>query len=85
MVLVVYDIAAQKPRRAIERLLREASFVFLFRNARRAEPPVEIGRLTRALSHALRGEAFRILVVDLPPRATVKARWLHGSATRKTI
>lgn len=84
MVLVIYDIAAQKPRRAIERLLREASFVFLFRNARWAMAPVEISLLTRALSHALRGEAFRILVVELPPRSVSRARWLHGSAPRNT-
>ncbi len=84
MVLVIYDVATLKPREQLERLLREANFVFLFRNARWAMGSVEIGALARRLSHAVRGEAHRVLLMELPRRSIARTRWLHGSASRKT-
>lgn len=84
MVLIIYDVATRKPREKLERLLREANFVFLFRNARWTSGSfLEIGPLARRISYALRGEAFRVLLMELPPRSAERARWLHGSAPRK--
>jgi CRISPR/Cas system-associated endoribonuclease Cas2 len=83
MVLAIYDVATHGARKKAERVLRRMNFVFLFGNARWVNRPVDIGTLTRRLRSALRGEAFRILIVQLPSRSVELARWLHGSTPRR--
>lgn len=83
MVLIIYDVARLQPRRRVERLLREAFFVFLFRNVRWTPHPVDRGSLLRRLRSTLRDEAFRIVILDMPDRSIHAARWLHGSVPKE--
>lgn len=82
MVLVIYDVATHKVRARAERVLRQMNFVFLFGNARWSSRPVDIAALTRRLKSILRGQPFRILIVEVPVRSVESARWLHGSIRR---
>jgi hypothetical protein len=82
MVMIIYDIAILRPRRRAERLLREAGFVFLFGNVRWTRLPVDKCALVRRLRSTLRGEAFRIVVLDVPGRSIETARWLHRSVAK---
>lgn len=84
MLLVTYDIATEKPRRVVERALRELGLMFLFRNARWTSRPVDVRTLTTRLRGALRGQTFRVLVIDLPRRSMLTARWLHGPGKERT-
>jgi hypothetical protein len=79
MVLAIYDVARQGSRKRVERILREAGFVFVFRNARWTGRVVGKGAVARRLAAALRGEAHRILLLDVPSGNAARARWLHGS------
>lgn len=84
MVLVIYDIAKQPSRQRVERVLREASFIFLFRNARWTNRPQDIGALRRRLMAQLHRQAFRVLIIEMPQRSRDGARWLHGSVSKAT-
>jgi hypothetical protein len=83
MVLIIYDVATLQPRRRVERLLRGASFVFLFGNVRWTRQPGDRGALLRRLRSTLRGEAFRIVILDVPDRSIDAACWLHGSPPKE--
>jgi hypothetical protein len=54
MVLIIYDVATLQPRRRVERLLRGASFVFLFGNVRWTRQPGDRGALLRRLRYPRR-------------------------------
>jgi len=83
MMLAIYDVATHGARKKVERVLRQMNFVFLFGNARWASRPADIGALTRRLRSTLRGENFRILIIQMPAQSAAHARWLHGSITRR--
>lgn len=82
MMLAIYDVATHRAREKVERVLRQMTFVFLFGNARWTSRPVDVAALTRRLRSTLRGQAFRILILELPVRSVEHARWLHGSVRR---
>ena len=83
MMLTIYDVATHGARKKVERVLRQMNFVFLFGNARWTSRPVDVAALTRRLRSTLRGQAFRILIIQVPARSAAHARWLHGSITRR--
>lgn len=85
MVLAIYDVATDGARKKAERILRRMNFVFLFGNARWTGRPVNIGALTRRLRSTLRGENFRILIMQIPARSLEHGRWLHGSTPRRPV
>jgi len=75
--LILFDAPSERTRREIDAVLRMHGYVWLFGNARwsrhrsRSKP-----NLLRCLRSRLNGQSYRILVVDISPRATVDARWL---------
>ncbi len=79
MVLAVYDVATLAARKRAERVLRQANFVFLFGNMRWASRTVDLALLKRRLRSALRGDAYRILLLEIPVGSIEHAAWLHGS------
>jgi hypothetical protein len=83
--LILYDLPHRRDRARLESLLRERGFVWLFPHARwSAKGLNEHSGLSRAIRARLRHAAYRILIVQIPSRHRIAARWLGRECRRST-
>lgn len=82
--LAIYDVPKRAPRMRLETLLRAHGFVWLFPHARWSSKPFDIhDRLVRQVRSRLSGETYRIVLLEIPARTRMEARWLTAAPTER--
>ncbi len=81
--LILYDAGKRAVRERIESVLRAHGCMWLFPAARWSTAPLTAhGHLVRQLRARLRGETYRVVMIDMPEASRREARWVAAAPTQ---
>lgn len=82
--LVLYDTPRKTTRRRLEVLLRAHGFVWLFPHARWSARPLTAHHgLARRVRSRMAGESYRLVLLEIPARSRLAARWLSAAPSER--